>query len=351
MKSTFAGRTVLCFLGSRGSGVVDTREIDLTASWTACDLTPIEHRGACLDAIARFVGRTTDTACLHLLWHTYGLLKSGGVRSVFAEDSVGPQHACTAGAGTSQGASLEGVNSLVVAHLDVKVATEIGLGDMELDAVDIGAPILSKGIDVQLDLLRVLVGQVLHDTGLDGTEIVDDDLGAILHITIKESDLLGVGSICELASSAGGGVLGQGLAERAVAVVNIDGLDLIASSASCLISGGSLVSGDGQVVRIHNSRLLGLELTADLGRQKTSRNQTVVTGNGNGLVALEGIQQTTLLTGDVGRLLGVGDRCILKLIQDPLELTRDDVKRGDGLQAGDSKITHIDSHIVSSSCW
>lgn len=73
------------------------------------------------------------------------------VLGVDAKDGVSPQGSGGANlaAGTRQGLGLEGMDGLVVAHLDGEVAVEVGLGDVELDTVYIGALVLAEAVDIQ----------------------------------------------------------------------------------------------------------------------------------------------------------------------------------------------------------
>lgn len=63
-----------------------------------------------------------------------------GILGVDTKNGVSPQGGgCThLATGPGQGLSLKGVDGLVVAHLDGEVAVEVGLGDVELDAVHVG---------------------------------------------------------------------------------------------------------------------------------------------------------------------------------------------------------------------
>ena len=187
-----------------------------------------------------------------------------------------------------------------------------------------------------------MVAQVLQNVSLNLAHIEHDDFGVICNVTFLERKSLGLGVVSKhvLRHSS---TLSQSVAKGAIAVLDIDRLNLIASRANCLIRSSSGIAGNSDIVSPLDGGLLVLKLAADLHFEQTARNQTIGTADGDSLILLQRVQLATLLTGDVGLFLSLSDSCILQLVQSEPECTSHDVKCIDSLKAGDGDI--IDIHL------
>lgn len=236
------------------------------------------------------------------------------VRSVAAEQGVVEEHSASA-AGTAESIGTELMDSLVVAHLQRELAVEVGLGDMNLQTVHVGASVLSQSVDVQHALAGILVAHVGQSIGSNLPLVVSNNLSTGSDVGV-ESQLLGSGVIRELASRSSR-ILLKLVTQSTIGVLNIQGDNLSAGGADSLVRSLGVISGrsHGDVVSPHDLGGLVLEVGASLELQQAVGHDAVGAADGDSLVALQGSQLTTLLTSDVSLLLRLGDGSILQLVQ------------------------------------
>lgn len=233
------------------------------------------------------------------------------VLGVHAEHDHIPQIAAGA-ACAGQTLSLEVVDSLVAAELESELAVEIGLGDVELDVVDIGALVLCQSVDIELALAGVYVALVAQNLGGDLALVVHNDLRVVGDTA--EGQLLRGGIVSELAGSSL-------VSLRQLLIRNTgsgDGVqlgDLGAGGADCFIAGDGLIFADGQIIRPLDLGHLVLKLAAGLHFKKAAGQHAVLAADGNGFVALQGRKLSALLTGNIDLLLTLRDGSVAQLIK------------------------------------
>ena len=270
------------------------------------------------------------------------VILSFSVFSVSAENSVSPQSAANhaAAVGASQRLCFEAMGNLIATQFPAEFAVEVSLRDEELHMVLLAATVFASRVNVQLQFAGIVVGHVRQNRAGHVPGVEHDDFGAVFIIIGPEGQLLGLRIVGELAFGSRS-VLGQLRSAGAVAVLDVQRFDFLASSTSGHEGRNSFVVIDGQVIgEGHRSAFLGFELAASLHFGQTSRNQTVRTGNGNGLVALQGAQLPSALTSDVLLFLRVRNGSVLQFVQDKCGFTIQ-LKSGNGVQRGQRNISNI----------
>ena len=176
------------------------------------------------------------------------------------------------------------MNSLVVAHLKSELAREVSLGDVELDAVNIRALILSHRVDVESALTGEVIALVLEYIGGNLALVVNYDFGTVGNIGM-ETESLGIGVVSELTGSRSG-VLLKCIAESTVCVTYIERFDFSALSTDSLVCSRSSLGSDSEIISPENFRLFMVECAAGLEFEQTAGNKSVGTADSNSLVTL-----------------------------------------------------------------
>ena len=205
------------------------------------------------------------------------------VSSVRTKDGVSEERTASA-AGTGESLSLERVNSLVIAHLKSELAREVSLGDVELNAVNIRALVLSNCIDVESALTGEVIALVLEHIGGNLALVVNYDFGTVGNIGM-EAESLGTGVVSELTGSRSG-VLLKCIAESTVCVTDVERLDFRTFGTDGFVCGVSRIGSNCEIVSPENFRLFMVECAASLEFEQTAGNETIGTADSNSLVTL-----------------------------------------------------------------
>ena len=176
------------------------------------------------------------------------------------------------------------MNSLVVAHLKSELAREVSLGDVELDAVNIRALILSHRVDVESALTGEVIALVLEYIGGNLALVVNYDFGTVGYIGM-EAESLGTGVVSELTGSRSG-VLLKCIAESTVCVTYIERFDFRTFGTDGFVCGVSRIGSNCEIVSPENFRLFMVECAASLEFEQTAGNETIGTADSNSLVTL-----------------------------------------------------------------
>ena len=205
------------------------------------------------------------------------------VGSVRTKDGVSEERTASA-AGTGESLSLERVNGLVVAHLESELAREVSLGDVELNAVNIRALVLSHCIDVESALTGEVIALVLEDIGGNLTLVINNDFGSIGYIGM-EAESFGVGVVSKLTSGSSA-VLLKSRTERTVCVTDVERLDFRTFGTDGFVCGVSRIGSNCEIVSPENFGFFVVECAASLEFEQTAGNETIGTADSNSLVTL-----------------------------------------------------------------
>lgn len=176
------------------------------------------------------------------------------------------------------------MNGLATAHLESELAREVSLGDVELNAVNIRALVLSHRVDVEGALAGEVIALVFEDISGNLALVVNYDFGAVSNIGM-EAESFGAGVVSEL-TGIRSCVLLKSIAESTVRITDIERFDFSALCADSLVCSRSRIGSDSEIVSPENLCLFVVECTASLEFKQTARNETIGTADSNSLVTL-----------------------------------------------------------------